>query len=96
MKDPFINNNLEVPDKMIQAVGCDSCYNSGYTGRTGIYEVIKVDKAIEQLIFSGALKSTIESEAIKSGTSLMFKQALRKVASHITSMDEVYRVVADA
>jgi len=93
---PFKDNNLEPPEKVIQAVGCQSCYNSGYSGRTGIYEVIKIDKAIEQLIFSGALKSTIEAEAIKTGTSLMFKQALRKVANHITAMDEVYRVVADA
>jgi len=96
MKEPFVKNNLEPPQKMPKAVGCDSCYNSGYSGRTGIYEVIKIDKEIEQLIFSGALKSTIEAAAIKAGTSLMFRQALRKVNDHVTSMDEVYRVVADA
>ncbi len=96
MKTPFVDNDLAPPEKVIQAVGCESCYNSGYSGRTGIYEVIQIDKAIEQLIFSGALKSTIEAEAIKAGTSLMFKQALRKVTNHITAMDEVYRVVADA
>jgi type II secretory ATPase GspE/PulE/Tfp pilus assembly ATPase PilB-like protein len=80
---------------MQKAVGCDRCYKSGYSGRTGIYEVIKIDKEIEALIFSGALKSTIEAAAIKAGTSLMFRQALRKVIQHVTSMDEVYRVVAD-
>ncbi len=96
IKTPFVDNDLDPPEKVIQAVGCESCYNSGYSGRTGIYEVIRIDKAIEELIFSGALKSTIEAEAIKAGTSLMFKQALRKVANHITAMDEVYRVVADA
>ncbi len=96
IKTPFVDNDLDPPEKVIQAVGCESCYNSGYSGRTGIYEVIRIDKAIEELIFSGALKSTIEAEAIKAGTSLMFKQALRKVTNHITAMDEVYRVVADA
>jgi len=96
MKTPFVDSDVPPPEKVIQAVGCERCYNSGYSGRTGIYEVIKIDKAVEQLIFSGALKSDIEAEAIKSGTSLMFKQALRKVANHITAMDEVYRVVADA
>ena len=96
IEGPFRDNDLDPPEKVIQAVGCESCYNSGYSGRTGIYEVIQINKAIEQLIFSGALKSTIEAEAIKAGTSLMFKQALRKVANHTTAMDEVYRVVADA
>jgi len=96
MKEAFTKNDLELPEEIRKAVGCDHCYNSGYSGRTGIYEVIKIDKEIEQLIFSGALKSTIEDAAIKAGTSLMFKQALRKVISHVTSMDEVYRVVADA
>ncbi len=96
MKEPFVKNELEPPENMRKAVGCDRCYNSGYSGRTGIYEVIKIDKEIEQLIFSGALKSTIEAAAIKAGTSLMFRQALRKVISHVTCMDEVYRVVADA
>jgi type IV pilus assembly protein PilB len=92
----FARYDLEPPAKMRKAVGCSQCYNSGYSGRTGIYEVIKIDKEIEELIFSGALKRTIESAAIKSGTSLMFKQALRKVISHVSCMDEVYRVVADA
>ena len=96
MIEPFTKNDLEPPEKIRKAVGCNHCYNSGYSGRTGIYEVIKIDKEIEQLIFSGALKSTIETAAIKAGTSLMFRQALRKVISHVTSMDEVYRVVADA
>jgi type IV pilus assembly protein PilB len=96
MRDPFIKNDLTPPETMLKAVGCESCYNSGYAGRTGIYEAIKVDKEIEQLIFSGALKSAIEAAAIKAGTSLMFRQALRKVIDRITSMEEVYRVVADA
>ena len=96
MQEPFIKKDLAPPEMVLKAVGCESCYNSGYAGRTGIYEVIKVDKEIEQLIFSGALKSTIEDAAIKAGTSLMFRQALRKVIDRITSMEEVYRVVADA
>jgi len=96
MKETFTKNDLEPPEKVRKAVGCERCYNSGYSGRTGIYEIIKIDKEIEQLIFSGALKSTIEAAAIKAGTSLMFRQALRKAIDHVTSMDEVYRVVADA
>jgi type IV pilus assembly protein PilB len=81
---------------LVVPVGCDSCYQAGYRGRTGIYEVIRVDKKIQSLIFAGALHSTIEEAAVKAGTSLMLKQALKKAAAGLTSFEEVYRVVADA
>ena len=77
-------------------MGCDNCYHTGYRGRTGIYEVITVTREIEELIFTGALQSIIEDVAVKAGTSLMFKQALKKAINQITSLEEVYRVVAYA
>ncbi len=92
----FRQHGLAVPDQLVVPVGCESCYQAGYRGRTGIYEMIRVDKEIQTLIFTGALQSTIEETAVKSGTDLMFTQALKKAAAGITSFEEVYRVVADA
>jgi type IV pilus assembly protein PilB len=77
-------------------VGCGSCYQSGYRGRTGIYEVLGVDRAIGELIFGGALHSTIEDAAVKAGTSLMYRQALKKAVQGVTTLEEVFRVAADA
>jgi type IV pilus assembly protein PilB len=92
----FDQHGIAPPERLVVPVGCDSCYQAGYRGRTGIYEVIRVDREIQALIFSGALHSTIEEAAVKAGTSLMLKQALRKAAAGLTSFEEVYRVVADA
>lgn len=92
--DVFIRNGLEAPSELARPNGCNSCNNSGYTGRTGIYEVIQIDRAMEELIFSGALHSIIEETAVKSGTSLLLKQALKKVQYQETSLEEVLRVVA--
>jgi len=92
--DVFIRNGLEAPSELARPNGCNSCKNSGYTGRTGIYEVIQIDRAMEELIFSGALHSIIEETAVKSGTSLLLKQALKKVQCQETSLEEVLRVVA--
>jgi type IV pilus assembly protein PilB len=94
--DIFQEHGVTPPVHLVVPVGCDSCYASGYRGRTGIYEVIRVDREIQSLIFSDALHSTIEEAAVSAGTSLMLKQALKKAASGITSFEEVYRVVADA
>jgi len=95
-KKAFVRNGLEPPVELPKANGCDNCRQSGYRGRTGIYEVLEVDRAIEELIFNGALHSTIEDAAIKSGTSLLLKQALKKVIKGETSLEEVFRVAAYA
>jgi type IV pilus assembly protein PilB len=57
--------------------------------------VIRVDRAIAGLIFSGALHEDIKDAAVRAGTHLMFKQALKKVAQQATSLEEVSRVIAD-
>ena len=90
----FAKNGLAAPVELPIPAGCESCNKTGYAGRIGIYEVIKIDKAMEELIFSGALHSTIEATAVASGTSLLIKQALRKVLVSATSLEEVMRVVA--
>ncbi|MFH2045900.1 MAG: ATPase, T2SS/T4P/T4SS family [Pseudomonadota bacterium] len=95
-KEIFIKNGLEPPAEMLKAVGCDACNNSGYSGRIAVYEIIMINREIIELIFSGATQSAIEDAAVKSGTSLLFKQALRKIHYRITSLEEVLRVVAYA
>jgi type II secretory ATPase GspE/PulE/Tfp pilus assembly ATPase PilB-like protein len=92
----FIRNDLEPPAEVPKAVGCESCDNTGYNGRSGIIEVLEVDRAMEELISAGAIHSKIEETASKSGTCLMFKQALKKVARKTTSIEEVQRVIAYA
>ena len=83
------------PAESAYPVGCESCFNSGYRGRRGVYEVIQIDRAIAELIFSGALNDDIKDAAVRAGTNLMFRQALKKVAQHVTSLEEVTRVIAD-
>jgi type IV pilus assembly protein PilB len=91
----FKHNGIDPPAEVAKPTGCENCFQSGYRGRTGVYEVIQVDRKIEKLIFAGALSREIEDVAIEAGTSLMFKQALKKVAEHQTSIEEVMRVIVD-
>ncbi|MDY6972219.1 MAG: GspE/PulE family protein, partial [Thermodesulfobacteriota bacterium] len=92
----FVRNGLKPPSDLPRPKGCDRCNNSGYSGRSGIFEVLEVDRAIEELIFSGAPHSVIEEAAVKSGMNLMLKQALKNVLNHVTTLEEVLRVVAYA
>jgi type IV pilus assembly protein PilB len=95
-KDLFRHHDLEPPTEVPRAAGCPSCDQTGYNGRTGIFEVLEVDRAMEELISAGAIHSKIQEIAVQAGTSLMFKQALKKVAHQITSVEEIQRVVAYA
>jgi type IV pilus assembly protein PilB len=91
----FQDKGLTPPAETAHPAGCGSCHNSGYRGRSGIYEVIQVNRAIASLIFSKALNDDIKDAAVQAGTNLMFKQALKKAAQNLTSLEEIYRVIAD-
>jgi type IV pilus assembly protein PilB len=91
----FQDKGLTPPAETAHPAGCGSCHNSGYRGRAGVYEVIQVDRTIASLIFSRALNDDIQDAAVQAGTNLMFKQALKKAAKNLTSLEEIYRVIAD-
>ncbi len=93
-RELFARNEIEPPAELLEPQGCDYCHNTGYRGRVGIYEVLRVDREIEQMIYRGALHSEIEDAAARSGTRLLKIQSLHKVAQQITSVEEALRVVA--
>ena len=85
----------EPPEELAKARGCDSCLQSGYKGRGGIYEVIVVDREIEKMIFTGALHREIEDRARSAGYGVDVQTSPEKVSRHLTSLDEVQRVIVD-
>lgn len=91
-KEVFNNRGIEPPDQLPRPQGCDICHQTGYKGRIGIFEILSVNREVEELIFKGALASLIEEAAVKSGTMPLFVQALTTAASQITSLEEVIRV----
>jgi type II secretory ATPase GspE/PulE/Tfp pilus assembly ATPase PilB-like protein len=75
------------------AKGCNDCHQTGYTNRTGVFEVLTVSREIRKLIFEKQTTQTIRQKAIDEGM-IEFKQAaLLKVARGQTSAEEVLRVV---
>ena len=73
--------------------GCPSCQMSGYSSRTGVFEVLKVTRHIRDLIADGKPVSAIR-DAAAADKMLNFRQAaLLKVAQGITSTEEVFRVI---
>jgi len=78
--------------KVKQGAGCFDCRETGYLGRTGIFEILPIDDAIKHLIIEGADTPRITREAVKNGMRTLRQSALHKLAEGVTSIEEVVRV----
>ena len=81
-----------VPERMYHGVGCDKCGRSGYKGRKGIFEIFKVDDTIQRLIFDHAPATLLRQRAREMGMRTLREDGMLKVASGMTSLQEVLRV----
>ena len=82
----------QIPLKQWRGKGCPSCANTGYSGRTGIYELLEVNDGIPALILNGENSSAISQKAQENGMRTLRQDGLLKVASGITTLEEVMRV----
>jgi type II secretory ATPase GspE/PulE/Tfp pilus assembly ATPase PilB-like protein len=72
---------------------CDACLGTGYSARTGVFEVLVVTRPIRKLIMARASLQMIRQKAIEDGTIEFRQAALLKVAKGETTVEEVFRVV---
>ena len=73
--------------------GCQKCNSSGYSGRTGIREVLEVNEDIRQLIMARGNATQIKEAAIKSGMVTMLMDGYHKALKGITTLEEVLRII---
>jgi type IV pilus assembly protein PilB len=73
--------------------GCPFCLRSGYRGRIGLYELLRIDEEIERLIVGMSTSRDIGIRAMEKGMSTLRQDGYIKVKTGITSIEEVLRVV---
>ena len=71
--------------------GCASCAYTGYSGRTGIFEIISMSDNIRALVTRRASSSEIRAQALEEGMASMMNDGMRKVQQGITTPSEVLR-----
>ena len=91
---PDIAKHLKTDQKFYMAVGCDNCNNVGYIGRIGIYEVLKIDKALRDAIISNPTMDNILTVAKKNGLKLMVEDAVAKLKRGDIDLKELIKVIA--
>ena len=83
--------DLEADAPLFESRGCAHCGQTGYRGRTGIYEVIRIDEQLRDLIHQGASELDMERYAHGRTRSLL-EDGREKVLAGVTSVAEVLRV----
>ena len=75
--------------------GCPVCLNTGYRGRTGIYEVLVVNDAVKNTVMDGADGGKIKKVAVEQGMKTLRDDGIRKALEGHTSFEEVMRVTQE-
>jgi general secretion pathway protein E len=81
--------------QVYRGTGCESCFNTGYYGRTCINEILMVDDRLRRLVLKGSDASEIKQQAISNGMISLRQDGIQKVLAGITTVEEVLRVTQD-
>jgi len=83
----------EERSEFVVGAGCTFCANTGYLGRTGIFEVMLMTETIKRLVLSGASSGEIRDQAYKEGMASLWHDGMRKVKAGVTTPGEIIRNV---
>ena len=74
--------------------GCDTCGDTGYKGRQGLYEVMALSPELRRMILRGASSAELQEQAIKEGMLTLRMDGMQKIRKGITTLEEVVKETA--
>ena len=86
--------SLQRPQRVYRPVGCPECRQTGYRGRTGLYELLTVTPAFSARITAGAEGQLLRAQAMQDGMTPLRAAGAHKVAEGLTTVEEVMKVTA--
>ncbi|UCE98979.1 MAG: type II secretion system ATPase GspE [Planctomycetota bacterium] len=78
--------------KFSVGAGCDKCFQTGYRGRTGVYELMLINEEIQEMIYKRESAGKVKKAALNAGLQTLRMDGARKVLGGITTIAEVLRV----
>ncbi len=84
--------SLTGPVRVAHPVGCEQCFHTGYSGRVGLFEILRVTPDIRALILKKASEKEITQALIAQGMKTLRMAGYQKVIEKVTSYEEVLRV----
>jgi general secretion pathway protein E len=92
LKELGLGKMDDISGKFFVGTGCERCFQTGYRGRTGIYEMMLIDSEIQNLIYKRESAGTIKRFALNAGLKTLRMDGARKVLAGTTTISEVLRV----
>ncbi|MCK4520797.1 type II/IV secretion system protein [Candidatus Parcubacteria bacterium] len=90
-----ISYKIDSDLKILKPNGCKDCNNTGYKGRTGIFEAILIDDVMENFILENPSISALRKAAFKKGMATMKQDGFLKVLNKETTIEEIERVAGE-
>jgi type II secretory ATPase GspE/PulE/Tfp pilus assembly ATPase PilB-like protein len=87
----YAPEGLKTEGPWYASAGCPACRNTGYDGRRAVFEVMRVDSALQDLIGNNPSSADVRALALKSGMTSLLADALDRVNVGITSLEEAIR-----
>ena len=76
-----------------RATGCPRCSNTGYKGRVGVFQLLRMNEGLESLVATRASRDILEAAAFENGMRSLWSDGLEKVKAGVTSVEELARVL---
>lgn len=86
---------VDPPDTVWGPTGCEACSGTGYIGRIGIYELLRISPAVSKLIVEHTDAGSIRSFALTQGLSLLKQDGWQKARDGVTTIEEILRVTRE-
>jgi type II secretory ATPase GspE/PulE/Tfp pilus assembly ATPase PilB-like protein len=81
---------------LARGAGCDVCFRTGYQGRVGVFEVLRMTEELRQAIIANQSRSQLVQLARRHGMRTMQEVAIQKVLAGLTTVEELDRVLRSA
>ncbi len=91
----FLPNETDNEFRVYKGNGCSNCNHTGFKGRIGLYEILRIDDNIRDLIMKRTNADEIERAATSVGMTTMLQDGLEKIKSGKTTIEEVLRATAE-
>jgi len=90
-----VGNEVAMPATVSKAVGCLECRQTGYRGRSGVYELMPLDAALQAAVAQNPDLANLRHLAMKAGMRPLRHAAAEKIAAGLTTIDEVLALTPD-
>lgn len=81
-----------LPEVLYRPVGCRTCRETGFAGRTGIFELLRTDEGVRELCVERASSNRIRKHGLENGMTTLRQSGWEKVAAGITDVEEIARI----